>query len=462
MPRTNQQGARPAATLRVVDAVGMVVGIVVGAGIFRAPGMVAQGADDAFGLLLLWTVGGAVSLVGALCYAELATTFPDAGGEYHFLHRAFGKKVAFLFAWARLTVIPTGSLALLAFVFGDYLAQVLPLGPRANVLYAGVLVLALTFINVMGLRFGTWLQNVFTVVVVTGLLAITVAGLVLGTGAEPQAAAGLSAEPGGGATIGVGLAMVFVLLTYGGWNEASYLSSEIRGGRKSVALALVAGVAAVTVLYVLVNLAFLRALGLEGLRASEAVAADVMRGVTGPVGMTLVSALIAAAAVTSANATVVMGSRTGYALGRDFGVFKPLGRWDARADAPVRALWVQGSLALILVAVGGMARRGFETMVEYTAPVFWAFFLLTGLALLVLRRRAPHVPRPFRVPLYPLTPLLFCATCAWLLYASLAYTRIGAVVGVGVLALGAIPLWLEGRRRLPFTEATEAAREERS
>jgi amino acid transporter len=146
-----------------------------------------------------------------------------------------------------------------------------------------------------------------------------------------------------------------------------------------------------------------------------------------------------------------MGSRTHYAMGRDFPLFSPLGRWSARAGAPVNALLVQGAISLALVGVGFITRRGFETMVEYTAPVFWFFFLLVGVSLLVLRRREPHVVRPFRVPLYPLTPLLFCASCAYLLYSSLAYTGAGALVGVAVLATGLVPLalmrWRAGHPR---------------
>lgn len=432
------------AGLRVRDAVAMIVGIVVGAGIFRTPGMVAAGAEDSLGVIGLWIAGGVVSLVGALCYAELATTFPDPGGEYHFLTRAFGRNLAFFFAWARLTVIPTGSIALLAFVFGDYAAELLPFGSDSNALYAGVIVLLLTFVNVLGLRFGRTLQNVFTLLVILGLVAMTTVGLAL-DGAATQPARVTSTAP-----VGFGLAMVFVLLTYGGWNEAAYLSAEVKGGRKNVAVALVVGVVAVTALYVLINVAYLRALGLEGLRQTETVAADLMRVTTGPVGAAIASALIAAAALTSVNATVVMGSRTGYALGRDFRVFRTLGRWDRRADAPVPALILQGAIALGLVIIGAVSRRGFETMVEYTAPVFWAFFLLTGIALFVLRVRHPAAPRPFRVPLYPVTPLLFCATSAWLLYSSIAYTKVGAVVGVIVLALGAVPLWLERSRKVAW------------
>jgi amino acid transporter len=240
--------------------------------------------------------------------------------------------------------------------------------------------------------------------------------------------------------------MVFVLLTYGGWNEAAYLSAEVRGGRRSMAAVVIVGVGTVTLLYLLVNAAYARVLGLEGLRDSATVGADMMGRIAGPTGARSVAALIAAAALTSMNATIVTGSRTAFALGRDFHVFRSLGRWNDRAAAPVPALLVQGSLVLGLVALGAVSRHGFETMVEYTAPVFWGFFLLTGIALFVLRMTEPDAPRPFRVPLYPLTPLVFCASSAWLLHASLAYTGFGALVGLMVLAVGALPLWLETSR----------------
>ena len=432
------QGAVPARRLRLFDAMALVVGVIVGAGIFRAPGLVAGGADSELMVAGLWLLGGALSMAGALCYGELATTFPSPGGEYHFLRRAFGGNLAFLFAWARLTVICTGSIALLAFIFGDYASRLLPLGPHSSAIYACAVVVVLTGLNALGLRFGTAVQNVFTVAVVLALLGLAVAGL----SAEPAA---LSAPPSQ-ATMSVGLAMVFVLLTFGGWNEAAYLSAEVRGGERRIALAVIGGVGAVTALYLLVNIAYLRVLGLDGLRASDTVGADMVSALAGPTGARLVSALIAAAAITSMNATIVTGSRTGFALGRDFGVFRALGRWDAQIGAPVPALLVQGGVVLGLIALGALSRGGFETMVEYTAPVFWGFFLLTGVSLLVLRGREPGAARPFRVPLYPVTPLVFCASCAWLLYASLAHTGIGAAVGVGVLVLGAVPLLIERRR----------------
>jgi len=444
--REGQSGAaRPLPSLRVTDALALIVGIVVGAGIFRTPSLVAANAMGEATVLLLWGLGGLVSLIGAMCYAELASTWPNAGGDYHYLRRALGDAVAFLFAWARLTVIPTGSIALLGFIFGDYASQLLPLGEHSSALYAALSVVVLTGLNVAGIQLGKWTQNLLTVMVVLGLGLVIVAGLFFSPDAPTRVA---EVAPDGPRHAAWGLALVFVLLTYGGWNEVAYISSELRGGRRGIVSALLWGMLIVTCLYLLANVAYLKGLGLAGVGQSEAVAAELMRRVAGPVGARLISFIICAAVLTSANATILMGSRTHYALGRDFPLFSPLGRWSARAGSPVNALLVQGAIALTLVGVGAITRRGFETMVEYTAPVFWLFFLLVGVSLLVLRRREPHVERPFRVPLYPLTPLLFCATCAYLLYSSLAYTGAGALVGVAVLVTGLVPLALMRRRKV--------------
>ena len=437
--RADRAPAGPRPALSLIDVMALVVGIVVGAGIFRTPSLVAGGAASETHVLAAWALGGLVSLAGAMCYAELATTYPNAGGDYYYLHRAFGRSLAFLFAWARLTVIPTGSIALISFVFGDYASQLLPLGPYSSAVYAALAVVGLTALNVVGLGPGKWAQNLMTAALVVGLAMVVVAGLT----AAPAPAASQPSEAGSGTAWG--FIMIFVLLTYGGWNDAAYVSAEVRGGRRNIAWALIASIAVVTALYVLVNVAYLRGLGLQGVAASEAVAADLMQRVAGDMGATLVAVLVILAALTSANATTIMGARTSYALGRDFPLFGALGRWNARADGPVTALVVQGAIALALVLFGALTRKGFETLVEYTAPVFWFFFLLTGVALFVLRAREPGVERPFRVPLYPLTPALFCATCAYLLYSSVTYTGVGAAVGVAVLVAGLVPLWLSRR-----------------
>jgi len=428
--------AAPRRVLTTVDAVVVVVGLVVGAGIFRAPQLVAANAEGGGGFLALWVAGGLVSLVGALCYAELASAYPNAGGEYHFLTRAFGRTVGFLCAWSRLTVLQTGSIAILAFIFADYAVPLLGVPAGASPAIAAGSVVALTAVNAMGLRHGRGAQYALTVVEIVGLVAVTAAGFVVagggGTGAPAAADAAAAPAPEGSA----GLAMVFVLLTFGGWSEAAYLSAELRDAQRGAIRALAWGIGIITLLYAVANASYYGALGLAGIAASPAVAADVMRAAAGPWGAAAVSVIVMVSALSSANATMITGARSNYALGRDFAPFAFLGAWRAAGGTPARALVVQGAIALALVGFGSVARGGFEAMVAYTAPVFWLTLLLAGAALMVLRAREPAAARPFRVPLYPALPLLFCATSAYMLYSSVAYAGRGALLGLGVMLAG--------------------------
>jgi APA family basic amino acid/polyamine antiporter len=429
--------AHPKPALKMTDAIALIVGIVVGAGIFRTPSLVAANTASSSMFLLIWVFGGLVSLVGALCYAELTTTFPNTGGDYHFLTRAFGKRQAFLFAWARMSVIQTGSIALLAFIIGDYLTEIQSLGAYSSVLYAALVIILLTGINILGLRFGTGAQKLLTTVEVAGLLIIVITGFFFAPAipAVPEVATSMA-----GPTHSLGLAMVFVLLTFGGWNEAAYISAELRSGPKGMAKALIISIVIISAVYLLVNLAYLKGLGIRGMAQSSAVAGDLMRVSFGEGGVLLIGLLVSISALTSANATIFTGARTNYALGRDFQVFRALGKWNARASSPVNAFILQGFISLALLGLGLFTRKGFETIVEYTAPVFWFFFLMVGIALFVLRRKEPFLERPFRVPFYPFTPLIFCLTSAYLLYSSLMYTGLGALVGVGVLMTGVLVL----------------------
>jgi len=197
----------------------------------------------------------------------------------------------------------------------------------------------------------------------------------------------------------------------------------------------------------LINLAYLRGLGLAGTAGSEAVAADLMRHAFGTPGAVFISFLIAISTLGATNATIFTGARTNYALGRDFAKFKFLSKWRNNGNTPIGALLAQGAISLVLVLGGTIApRNGFEAMVDYTAPVFWFFFLLSAIALFVLRQREPHIPRPFQVPFYPLTPLLFCLICIYLLYSSLTYTGVGALLGLFVVISG-IPLLFWNRNQ---------------
>ncbi|MFC5478629.1 APC family permease [Massilia suwonensis] len=451
--RTTGAAAGPQPLLGLRDTVALIVGVVIGAGIFKAPAIVAGLSGSAEGMFGMWILGGLVSLAGALCYAELATSCAHPGGDYHFLRRAYGRPVAFLFGWARFSVITTGSIALLAFVFGDYMQQAWPLpglpaawGPVA---YAAAVIAILSLVNLRGLRSGAAAQSWLTLAEVAGLLLIALAAAVF---ADPGPALSPS-PPATGPPASFGMAMVFVLLTYGGWNEAAYISAEVRDGPRNMVRALTLSILLITTLYLLVTWACWKTLGMAGMAASETLAADVMRRTMGSAGEKTISLLVAISALTSINATMIVGARSSYAMGLDWQRLGPLSAWDGERGTPAAAMLVQCAAALLLVGLGAAFGSGFKSMVEFTAPVFWLFFLLAGLSLFVLRRREPALARPFRVPLFPLLPLLFCGACAWMLWSSLSYVysqQLGGLnaawIGVAVLAIGLLLLpWLHTR-----------------
>jgi len=438
-------GAGPAQVLSLGDATAIIVGLIVGAGIFGTPSIVAGAVESPALFVGVWIAGGVFSVIGALCYAELATAFPSAGGEYHFIGRAYGRPLAFLYGWARMTVIVAGSIAVFAYLFGDYMSRVIHLGPQSSAIWAALVVVVLTAVNYAGIREGKLTQNVFTVLECGGLVLIVVAGFAFAPDPAPPAAA-----PGGAPWYmgaGIGSAMVFVLFTYGGWNDAAYISAEVRDRRRNMVRALLASIGIVTLLYVLVNLAYLKGLGYDSMARSDAVAADLLKRAWGPAGEKLISVMIAIAALTSVNGSMIVGARSNYALGRDWPVFGFLARWDEASGSPRAAMLVQGALALALVVFGAVQNAGFKGLVEYSLPVFWGFFMLTGIALFVLRVKEPRAERPFSVPGYPFVPGIFVLTCGYLLYSSLAYHGKHALMGLGVLAVGAVIMLFANRRR---------------
>lgn len=438
-----QQDA-PRQTLSITDAVAIIVGLIVGAGIFGTPSIVAGAVGSESLLVAVWIAGGIFSIIGALCYAELATAFPSAGGEYHFLQRAFGRSLAFLYGWARMTVIVAGSIAVFAYLFGDYISRIINLGAYSSTIWAAIVVGALTIVNYLGIREGKATQNLFTALEVSGLVLIVVAGLLLAPAPAAPAASAAAGNQPWYMGAGIGSAMVFVLFTYGGWNDAAYISAEVRDRERNMAKSLLTAIGLVTVLYLLVNLAYLKGLGYAAMARSDAVAADLLRVVWGPAGEKLIAFMIAIAALTSVNGSMIVGARSNYALGRDWPLLGFLGRWDEGSGSPRHAMVVQGVIALALVAFGAIQNAGFKGLVEYSLPVFWGFFLLVGVALFVLRAKEPDAPRPFRVPGYPVVPAIFVLMCAYLLYSSLAYHGKHALVGLGVLAVGAVVI-LAGR-----------------
>jgi amino acid transporter len=435
---------RPLELLSVGDGIFLTVGMIIGALIFKAPAMVAGATNGPGQFLLAWLLGGALSLCGALVYAELASRHPHTGGEYVFLNEGMGRGVAFLFAWSRMTVIQTGAIAAVAFVFGDYASEIFSLGIHSSALWAASAVVVLTALNFAGTLQSKTLQKVMETVLICGLMVFSLAAIIIG--GTPKPAAG----PSSGS---FGFAMIFVLLAYGGWNEAAYLAGEVRDARRNMTRILVWGVIAVTALYLVVNLGYLAVLGHGGIRESKAVAADVMRVLAGEKGVVLLALIVCISVLTTMNAAIFTGARTSWALGRDFRILRFLGNWREQGSTPANALLLQGAITLLLVAAGAATPDGFNAMVAYTTPVFWTFMYLVASSLFVIRDRAKD-KAAFTTPLYPHIPFVFCAACLYMLYSSIDYVRnpdygpkFGWAVGAGLVVMAAgIPLYFATRK----------------
>jgi amino acid transporter len=428
---------RPGAQFRLTawSIATVAIGMVIGAGLFKSPAAVAANVGSATEFFAVWLLGGVLGMLGGLCYAELAAAFPSHGGDYRFLSLAYGRRIGFLFAWSRFAVINTGSLALLGFVLGDYFNAWLSLGPIGPSLYATAAIVIFTGLNLRGRTTSIDTQHGLTLALMAGVALLGCVGLWFVWRNVPP----LDPAPMTGGSVGqFGLALVFVMLAYGGWSEIATLSLELRDRQRGMLKALLIGLSVVTALYLVINWALWRGLGLSGLANAEAPANALMSRAFGPISQLPVIAVVFAAVVTSINATIIVGARTTLAAARDWPALRRLADWDEARGVPAGAIVAQSAVAVLLVVLGTVTREGFATMVDYTAPVYWFFMMLSGLAVPILRWREPAVPRPFRLPLSPGLPLLFAASSAFVLWSSLNYVRIGALAGLGVLAAGLV------------------------
>ncbi len=456
----------PQQTLGLWDAISIIVGIVVGVSIFRVPSTVMQNVSSGWAALGVWASAGVLALVGALCYAELATRHRN-GGEYTFLTRAFGRSFGFLFGWAQLTGVFSGSIGSMAYVFGDYGAATFGLEPSAVPLLALSSIAALTVLHVLGVETSKAVQNFLTVAKVCGLSLLLIVGL-NGPGSDSLASTLDVNGPG------VGLAWILILYAYGGWNDSAFVAAELKDPHRNIPRALGGGMLAIIVLYVLINLAYFRGLGFAGMRDSGTPAVDLMQQATllpeswRGVSAKVVGVIVMISALGAVHGLLFTGSRLFAVMGTEHPLFAGLGRWHARLGTPVAALLAQASMtALLVVLVGTGAGRdlvdlivvkigrspipwrqyfgGFETLLAATAPVFWGFFVLNSIAVFVLRRRDAIEPAAFRVPLYPLTPLVFCATCLYMLWQSVVYAKDLSLLALLPLLIG-IPLFVVSER----------------
>jgi APA family basic amino acid/polyamine antiporter len=457
-----------AARLGLWDTVSIIIGIVVGTAIFRSSTLVFQSVSGPGSALAIWLLGGVISWCGAVCYAELATAFPRDGGDYEYLSRAYGRWCGFLFGWAQLTTVISGNIGIMAYAFADYGVRLWPGAKGYMVWLAIVPILLLSLLNAVGVVAGKSAQNLLSVLKVVGLSGVVLAGVwTFGSyDVSSLTPATTTAPP---QETNFGLALVFVLYAFGGWSHAAYVAAEVRDERHSLPRGLVLGILGVTIIYLAVTAGYLLGLGIEGARNTPTPAADVLERAVGPWGGHAISLLVMLSALGAINGMILTGTRIYATLGADFPALAWLSTWTSRGTenqrdaAPVVAIAAQAaaSVALVLV-VGTQTGRdlcdaalssigmsplrwadyfgGFETLVAGSAPVFWGFFLLTGIGVFVLRWRHPEVERPFRIPLFPLPPLVFSAASGYMLYSSLDYAGWLTLLGVVPLVAG-VGVW---------------------
>jgi APA family basic amino acid/polyamine antiporter len=428
--------ARLRKELNVFDAVAVVVGTVIGSGIFLLPSFVAAQLPSLGAVLLVWLVGGILSLFGALSLAELGSVYPGTGGLCTYLRHVYGPLPAFLYAWALLLMIHTGSIAALAVAFAIYVGQVLPLSMVEQKVLSAGLILALTVVSCLGIRGGKLVQNLIAVAKVSGLAGIIL--LLSAKGSRPIHLFKSSGSAQGPAfsVAGFGIALVAVLWAYEGWHVLSFIAGEMKKPKLDLPRSLFYGSAIVMLIYLAATLGYYHTLSAAEIRGSNAVAALAVGRLLGPIGASVISILIVVSILGSMNGLILSGPRVSFAMARE-GIFPAVfARLSVRYRTPMAALAVQGAWAATLAASGSYQQL--FTDVIFTA---WIFYGLAVAGVLVLRRSQPHVTRSFSVPGYPWLSLLFCVAAAGVILGTLIARPIGALIGIGLVGTG-IPVYL--------------------
>ncbi len=393
-----------------MDATCVVIGAIIGVGIFFTPSRVAQLAASGELAMLAWAIGGAIALMGALTFAELGGLYPRAGGQYEILRDAYGSLPAFLFVFCNATAIQAGATAIIAIVCAQHLGIAVggSLGHLAIMVVAALLIVGLVVANGVGVRWGAAIQNVTAFAKVGTLLAVTLIAAAFGsksiTDDVPRT---VSSAVGLGVFGAIFAALVPTLFAFGGWQHALWMAGEVRRPHRDVPLSIIGGVLLVVTVYLLINWAYLRLLGYEGVIGSEAIAADAVAAVWPGAGRRVVAGAVALSAFGVLNAQLLSGPRLLYGMARDGRFFRPFAHASARFGTPVPAIIFIGVAALVLLAAAG--QRGIDRLLTGVVFIDGIFFALTGGALLVLRRRRPHAARPVRVLAYPIVPVLFIA-----------------------------------------------------
>lgn len=422
------------------DAGAVVVGTIIGSGIFLLPSSVAVQIDSLGAVLLVWVLGGLLTLFGALSLAELGSIYPGTGGLCTYLRHAYGPLPAFLYAWALLVMVHTGSIAALGVAFGLYSGQIFQLHGIEEKVCSVIAILGLTIVSCLGIRGGKLVQNFTAVTKISGLVAIILVLSLKGSRPLHLLEAAATTQSHGLSFAGFAIALVAVLWAYEGWHIVSFVAGEMKRPKLDLPRSLFIGIGVVLLIFVAANLGYYHSLSAAEIRSSNAVAALAVQKVLGTTASNSLSVLILASVLGSMNGLILTGPRVYYAMARD-GVFpRVFGQLSDRYRTPMMALTVQGLWASMLAASGS-----YQQLFTDVIFIAWIFYGLAVASVLVLRRRQPQLERSFSVPGYPWLSLLFCAAAAGVILSTLIERPGGASLGIGLLAIG-IPVYFLGNK----------------
>ena len=395
--------------LRLFDATALVIGCIIGAGIFRVASPVAGVLQSPGLVLLAWVIGGLISLSGALCYAELGGAFPKSGGDYVYLTKAYGRLAGFLFGWTKLFIERTGTIAILGFVFSEYLGFFTHYGPLGSKIAASCAILALTACNIVGIHTAKGVQNFFSTLKVLALVGIIATGIIFWN--NVPAGQNLSnffpSTFNGNTMMSIGMALVFILWTYGGWTESAYVAEEIKNPARDLPWSIILGLGLTTALYLTVNLIYMAYVPLAEMATQKLAAAEMMTRAVGSAGAAVISVMVICSTFGALNGYILTSSRILYAIGNDHPIFALLGKVNSKFLTPARALLFNAAWALVLVWTGTL-----DSIVTYSTVIISIFYGLAGFSVFILRKKFPDAERPFKVWGYPITPMIFVIAMA--------------------------------------------------
>ena len=429
-------------TLTLRDLILIVIGTVIGSGIFLVPGAVLRQTGGSVGVaLLVWLAAGVLSLLGALTYGEMGAAKPDAGGLYVYLRDALGPLPAFLYGWTMFFVMATGSCATLAVAFTNYLGQFVTLSPIAGKAVSVLMIVVVMVINVRGTRQGANVQGVATAIKVAAILVMSVLLIAVGHGFASTATL-WPAQWNGSLFAGIGLAMIGVLWAYEGWQYVTFSAGETRDPQRIFPLGIGVGTALLIGIYVIANVGYVAALGADGAMKSERIAAESMAALFGPAAGKVIAAIILVSMFSAANGLTLTAPRLFYSMSRDGVFFSKLAEVHPRFNTPAIAIVTSSVWAMVLAASGT-----FEQLLTYVVFVGWIFYALGALAIFAYRRREPELYRPFRTPGYPVTPILFVLSAAAIVINTVVTQPRNVIFAIGLMVLG-VPAYYMWRRRL--------------